>query len=74
MIVQIENPIIIHFHCNFVISDLEIVEVSGRIILTKNILDNPEEKISVKEFPSGIYFISLKTVSGVKFLYKVVKE
>lgn len=59
---------------NFVISDLEIVEVSGRIILTKNILDNPEEKISVKEFPSGIYFISLKTVSGVKFLYKVVKE
>ena len=51
---------------------LNISDISGRIILFKNISSSNKTIIETNEFADGIYFISAKTESGKLFCSKKI--
>jgi len=55
------------------ICDISIVDVSGKILLERNIQGLTTLNLNIQEFKTGIYFVVLKQNTGQKLLKKIIK-
>ncbi len=58
---------------NNAISKLEIIDLTGKIILYKEI-SQTNIKLNIRNLPSGTYFIRLKTINNKHLNYKFIKN
>lgn len=68
------NPVVnnIHFRNDVIIDNIEIYNITGQKVLSKQI-DNNETVLSLESFSSGVYFASVY-VDGSKKIVKIIKE
>lgn len=55
-------------------SNVELYDITGKLLLTKKLEALPENSISVSDLAKGIYLVSIETTNGKKFTSKLVIE
>jgi hypothetical protein len=67
------DDINIDFEDNQVEGMIKILDISGRVILEKNVNNHKAMKVNLSEIPSGVYFVSME-INGQMNFAKIVKQ
>lgn len=55
-------------------SKIDLFDLTGKLLLTKKLENNPENTISTSSLSKGIYLISLETINGTSYNTKLIVE
>ena len=56
------------------IKSTSIIDLTGNIILNENPLNKYKTELSITTLATGIYFLNVKSTSGIVKIFKLVKE